>query len=384
MTASYPSGVKSFGVDLVNGDYLLAAHVNELRAEVVAVETALGQALPMAAAGSVNTETLSANKTLVDADKAVQSLTSSAARDVTLPVMAVTNHGFYIVNRSSYTFTVKNSSGGTVGAVTTGATGICISDGAGWKLLTGGSGGASLSVNTKGDLQGYDTAANRVPVGTDGQVLTADSAQALGIKWATPSSGSGVSVTTKGDLQGFTTVAARVPVGSNDQILTADNTQAAGLKWAAPASQVSVTTKGDLQTFSTVKDRLAVGTNGFILTADSTAATGVKWVKRTPLVSSAASASTLTPDAAAYDEYCYTALAAALTINAPTNVYDGAKLIIRLKDNATARGLTWNAVFRAVGVTLPTTTVISKVLYVGFIYNAAETKWDCVAVAQEA
>ena len=59
-------------------------------------------------------------------------------------------------------------------------------------------------------------------------------------------------------------------------------------------------------------------------------------------------------------------------------------MIIRLKDNATARGLTWNAVFRAVGVTLPTTTVISKVLYVGFIYNAAETKWDCVAVAQEA
>jgi hypothetical protein len=41
MTASYPSGVKSFGVDLVNGDYLLASHVNELRAEVVAVETDL-------------------------------------------------------------------------------------------------------------------------------------------------------------------------------------------------------------------------------------------------------------------------------------------------------------------------------------------------------
>jgi len=41
MTASYPSGVKSFGVDLVNGDYLLASHVNDLRAEVVAVETKL-------------------------------------------------------------------------------------------------------------------------------------------------------------------------------------------------------------------------------------------------------------------------------------------------------------------------------------------------------
>lgn len=383
MTASYPTSVKSFGADVVNGDYVLAAHVNDLRAEIVAAETALTQALPMAAAGSVNTETLSANKTLVDADKAVQSLTSSAARDITLPAVGTANHGYYIVNRSSYTFTIKNSSGGTVGSVTTGATGICISDGAGWKLLTGGSGGASLSVNTKGDLQGFDTAANRVAIGTDGQVLTADSAQALGLKWATPAGG-GVSVTTKGDLQGYTTVAARVPVGSNDQILTADSAQAAGVKWAAPANQLSVTTKGDIQTYSTVKDRLAVGTNGFVLVPDNAAATGLKWQKAAPLVSSAASAATLTPDAAAYDQYCFTALAAALTINAPTNVYDGAKLTIRLKDNGTARGLTWNAVFRAVGVTLPTTTVLSKVLYVGFIYNSAETKWDCVAVAQEA
>jgi len=384
MTASYPSGVKSFGVDVINGDYLLAAHVNDLRAEVVAVETALGQALPMAAAGSVNSETLSANKTLVDGDKAVQSLTSSAARDVSLPAVGTGNHAFYVVNRSSYTFTVKDSSGSTVGSVLAGTIGICVSDGTVWKLLVSGSGSGSLSVTTKGDVQGFSTVAARVPIGTDGQVLTADSAQALGLKWATPSSGSGVNVTTKGDLQGFSTVAARVGVGANDTILVADSTQALGIKWAAPANQLSVTTKGDLQTFSTVKDRLAVGSNGFILTADSTAATGMKWVKRTPLVSSAASASTLTPDVAAYDQYCFTALAAALTINAATNVYDGAKLIIRLKDNGTARGLTWNAVFRAVGVTLPTTTVISKVLYVGFVYNSAETKWDCVAVAQEA
>jgi hypothetical protein len=49
-----------------------------------------------------------------------------------------------------------------------------------------GSGGGGTSVTTKGDLQGYDTAANRIPIGTNAQVLTADSTQALGLKWATP------------------------------------------------------------------------------------------------------------------------------------------------------------------------------------------------------
>ena len=60
------------------------------------------------------------------------------------------------------------------------------------------------------------------------------------------------------------------------------------------------------------------------------------------------------------------------------------KLIIWIKDNGTARALSWNAIYRAVGITLPTTTVISKTLYVGFIYNSTDTKWDAVATNQEA
>jgi hypothetical protein len=45
---------------------------------------------------------------------------------------------------------------------------------------------------------------------------------------------SGLSVlTTKGDLWGFSTVNARIPVGTNGQVLTADSTQALGVKWAA-------------------------------------------------------------------------------------------------------------------------------------------------------
>ena len=104
----------------------------------------------------------------------------------------------------------------------------------------------------------------------------------------------------------------------------------------------------------------------------------------TPRVSSTASASSLTPTIASYDQYVYTALAANLTINAPTGTpVDGNKLLFRIKDNGTARTLTWDAIFRAIGVTLPTTTVASKTMYVGAVYNAAETKWDIIASVTE-
>jgi hypothetical protein len=46
-------------------------------------------------------------------------------------------------------------------------------------------------LTTKGDVWGYSTTNARIPVGTNGQVLTADSAQALGVKWATPAGGGG-------------------------------------------------------------------------------------------------------------------------------------------------------------------------------------------------
>jgi len=91
-----------------------------------------------------------------------------------------------------------------------------------------------------------------------------------------------------------------------------------------------------------------------------------------------------------YDEYALTALANALTISADANTApaDGQRMMFRFKDNGTARALTWTTgstnSFRVVGVTLPTTTVASKLLYVGCIYNAADSRWDAIAVGQEA
>ena len=42
----------------------------------------------------------------------------------------------------------------------------------------------------------------------------------------------GTDLTTKGDIHGYSNTNTRVPIGSNDQILTADSSEALGLKWA--------------------------------------------------------------------------------------------------------------------------------------------------------
>jgi hypothetical protein len=105
----------------------------------------------------------------------------------------------------------------------------------------------------------------------------------------------------------------------------------------------------------------------------------------TPRVGTTADSATPTPNADTDDMYTVTALAQSATFGAPTGTpLNGQKLIIRIKDNATAHVLAWNAIYRAVGVTLPLTTVLSKTHYVGCIYNTAATKWDVLAVGVEA
>jgi hypothetical protein len=99
------------------------------------------------------------------------------------------------------------------------------------------------------------------------------------------------------------------------------------------------------------------------------------------------SSATPTPDADVTDLYDVTALAAGATMGAPTGTpYNGQLLMFQFKDNGTARTLAWNAAYVAGGVALPTTTMLSKILTVGFMYTTANSlnKWRCIASAQEA
>lgn len=96
--------------------------------------------------------------------------------------------------------------------------------------------------------------------------------------------------------------------------------------------------------------------------------------------STTASSATPTPTGDAFDNrFTITALATAPTFAAPSGTpADQNTLLIRIKDNGTARALSWNAIYRAgTDFALPTTTVINKTMYIQFTYNSADSKWDC-------
>lgn len=84
------------------------------------------------------------------------------------------------------------------------------------------------------------------------------------------------------------------------------------------------------------------------------------------------------------DEFLILALAQDTDFGVPNGTpVQGQKIIIRIKDDGTARALTWNAVYVPIGVVLPATTVISKLLYISAIYNATSSQWDVLGVSQE-
>lgn len=105
---------------------------------------------------------------------------------------------------------------------------------------------------------------------------------------------------------------------------------------------------------------------------------------RAPSIQSVTSAGTVTPTFAD-DMVIITAQAAALALANPTGTpINGLGIVIRVKDNGTARAITYGTQYRAIGITLPTTTVISKTTYIAMIYNATDTTWDCIATGTQA
>lgn len=111
----------------------------------------------------------------------------------------------------------------------------------------------------------------------------------------------------------------------------------------------------------------------------------MKWARRfvqDKRVVSIASSGTPTPDADSTEIFEVTALAANATFAAPTGTpVDGQTLIFRITDNGVARTLAFNAKYRfSSELIAPTTTIIDKTLYMGFIYNEPDDKWDCLAI----
>ncbi len=66
-----------------------------------------------------------------------------------------------------------------------------------------------------------------------------------------------------------------------------------------------------------------------------------------------------------------------MTTNLSGTPVDGDLIMFRFTDDGTARAITWGASFAATTIALPTTTVISTMLRVGFQYSGST--WKCIA-----
>jgi len=103
----------------------------------------------------------------------------------------------------------------------------------------------------------------------------------------------------------------------------------------------------------------------------------------TPRVSTTTSSGTPTINTDNTDQFGLTAQAVnitSFTTNLSGTPTDGQKLWIYIVGTA-ARTITFGSSFEASTISLPSTTVTTNRLDVGFVWNAATSKWRCVAVA---
>lgn len=194
--------------------------------------------------------------------------------------------------------------------------------------------------------------------GNPSQVLTTDGSG--GLSWSTPSSATG-------DVTG--------PASAVDNQIALFNLTTGKVIKAATSSGIAVLTSGVLSTTT-------APSGDFVGTTDTQTLTNKRI---NPRVTSTTSTTTPTPNIANEDMYILTALAGNATFGSPTGTpVQGNNLVIRIKDNGTSRTLSWNSIYRGIGLTLPTTTVVNKTMYLGFKYNSTDTKWDLIASTIEA
>ena len=101
------------------------------------------------------------------------------------------------------------------------------------------------------------------------------------------------------------------------------------------------------------------------------------------VLASTANSATPTINTDLYDMMVITAQSVAITsftTNLTGTPVNGQKLWLSIT-GTTAIAITWGASFESSLATLPTTTVSTNRLDIGFVWNVATTKWRCVAVA---
>jgi hypothetical protein len=121
--------------------------------------------------------------------------------------------------------------------------------------------------------QDIDTSMNGLRGGTTGQVLSKTSGTDMAFTWVAQDDSNAIQnaiVDAKGDLIAATAndTPARLAVGTNGQVLTADSTASTGIKWATPASGsgltlISTTTIGSAVNSVTVSSAFSSTYNAY-------------------------------------------------------------------------------------------------------------------------
>jgi hypothetical protein len=133
------------------------------------------------------------------------------------------------------------------------------------------------------------------------------------------------------------------------------------------------------------------GTSGYVLSSDTGGV--LSWIAQSGGASSGqfranigswTSGATAVINVNTVDQYNITGLSTDITISVTSTVTpnDGQRLLIRIRDNAIARNLTWTQTanqFRFIGISPPTITSVSKLIYIGCVYNAADGYWDLIS-----
>ena len=324
--------------DVATGNALISGGVSTAPSwGKIALTTHVSGTLPLANGGTnattanaaltnlttfTTTATAGATTTLTNTSTYFQYFTGTLTQTITLPVTSTLATGwtFHIVNNSTGNLTVNSSGANFVITVLPGTTVMCTCIG--------------TALTTAADWEaGYTdfstaTGAGSVVLSTSAQ-LTSPTITSAGVALS-------------GSTSGAITLVATAVAGTNTLTLPAATDTIVGIAATQTLTNKRVTPRVSTSTLNTATPTL--DTDSFdmmVITAQTVAITSFT------------------------------------TTGTPTN---GQKLWISITGTA-AVALTFGASFEASTVSLPTTTVTTNRLDIGFIWNVATSKWRCVATA---
>lgn len=162
------------------------------------------------------------------------------------------------------------------------------------------------------------------------------------------------------------------PGSASGSAVTVDGTQTLTNKTLTTPVIASITNTGTLT--------LPTSTDTLIGRATTDTLTNKRITPRVGTTTSSATPTINTDSVEMYGLTAQTVDITSFTTNLSGTPVNGQKLWIYIVGTA-SRAITWGASFEASTVALPTTTSGTNRLDVGFIWNAASSKWRCVAVA---